>query len=120
MTALCRQLILPEVKNPKGPGRRPSTPTEYWDDLFVRIKSAREHANLSQAQVARLLTDRLGREIATDTYRKWEGENGMPHDVLVPFAYITGIDLYELLSGEPYRIGKVIPFPTSKRHTSAN
>lgn len=42
----------------------------------------------------------------------------MPHDVLVPFAYITGADLYELMSGEPYRIGKVIPFPTQGRKIS--
>ena len=88
--------------------------------MFARVKAAREHAGLSQAEVARLLTDRVGREIAADTYRKWEGENAMPHDVLVPFAYITGADLYELLSGEAYRIGKVIPFPTKGRKISGN
>ncbi len=120
MTGYCEQLILPGVRNPKGPGRRPSTPSEYWAGLFARVKAARESSGLSQAQIARLLTDRVGREIAPDTYRKWEGESGMPHDVIVPFSYITGTDVYELLSGEPYRIGKVIPFPTPNRRISGN
>jgi hypothetical protein len=120
VTALCEQLILPGVKNPKGPGRRPSTPSEYWAGFFARVKAAREAAGFSQAHVARLLTDRVGREIAPDTYRKWESESGMPHDVVIPFAYITGVDAYELLSGEPYRIGKVIPFPGTHRKISGN
>ena len=84
------------------------------------MKAARVDSGLSQAKIAHMLTERVGREIAPDTYRKWEGESAMPHDVLVPFAYITGVDAYELLSGEPYRIGKVIPFPTLKRQISGN
>lgn len=120
MTAFCEQLILPGVKNPKGPGRRPSTPSEYWAGLFARVKAAREAAGLSQAQVAKMLTARVGREIAADTYRKWESDSGMPHDVIVPFSQITNADVYELLSGEPFRIGKVIPFPGQNRRVSGN
>lgn len=67
-----------------------------------------------------MLTERVGREIAPDTYRKWESDSGMPHDVIIPFSYIVDCDAYELLSGEPFRIGKVIPFPGSKRHVSGN
>lgn len=66
---------------------------------------------MSQAQIAHELSELVGRPISADTYRKWETQSAIPHDVVIPFCYLTRFDAYELLSGEPYRLGKVIPFP---------
>lgn len=85
-------------------GRRPSTPSEFRDGFAARIKKAREEAKLSHAQIATALTEASGRPIAADSYRKWENDNLLPHDLIVPFCEITGADLYELLTGAPFRL----------------
>lgn len=115
MTGLIEQLTIPGMAKP---GKRKGTPAEVRAGIIARTKAAREASNLDKAEVAARLSERTGRNISYDTYRKWEEHTLMPHDMFVPFCYVTGTDLYELLSGEPFRLGRVIPFPVQKRHNA--
>ena len=85
-------------------GRRPSTPSEYREAFIARVKKAREESRLSHAQIAEALTKTVNRPILADSYRKWESDNLLPHDLIIPFCEITGADLYELLAGVPFRL----------------
>lgn len=96
-----------------GPGRRPSSPTHFKDALLHRTKQARLDAHLSQEEVCARLSAAVGREIRPDTYRKWElpvakGGALIPHDLIIPFSDITGMDPYELLTGQPFKLGRRI------------
>jgi hypothetical protein len=115
MTGISAELNILEVKSPKGPGRQPSITPEYRAAFCARVKKARERRDLSQAAVADALTQRLDREIRADTYRQWEDMTLMPHDVIIHFCYLVGFDAYELLSGHPYKLGEVVPFPQIRR-----
>ena len=46
----------------------------------------------------------MHRPIVPDSYRKWEKDSLLPHDLIVPFCEITGADLYELLTGSPFKL----------------
>lgn len=98
-----------------NPGKRPGTPSEARDAIIARIKAARMKHGWTYEEIAELLTQRVGRTIPWDTYRGWERTSLMPHDVIIPFCYLTGTDAYELLTGEPFRLGQVIHFPTERR-----
>jgi len=101
------------------PGKRPGTPREVRDAIIARTKVAREKRGWTYEEIAELLSQRVGRHIGWDTYRQWERTSLMPHDVIIPFCYLTGLDAYEFLTGEPYRLGQVLHFPTEKtRKTS--
>jgi len=86
------------------PGRRPSTPSEFREEFFSRVKKAREDAKLDYVQMADALSAAVNRPIRPDSYRKWESDNMLPHDLIVPFCEITGADLFELLTGTPFRL----------------
>jgi hypothetical protein len=85
-------------------GRRPSTPSEYRLEFFSRVEKARKDCGLDYLQMADALSKATQRRIVADSYRKWESENMLPHDLIVPFCEITGADLYELLTGAPFRL----------------
>lgn len=97
------------------PGRRPSIPEADRLAICARTKKWREDAKLSQGKIAEQLNKWVEREITADTYRQWEETSLLPHDLIIPFCYITGADPFRLLSGEPYRVANVVPFPTGKR-----
>src|SRR5215471_4856250 len=99
MQGLIEQLKIPGMAKP---GKRKGTPAEVRAGIIARTRAARETSGMDRAQVAARLSSMTGRAITTDTYRKWEESALMPHDIFVPFCYVTGVDLYELLSGEPF------------------
>jgi len=108
MTGLIEQLKIPGMAKP---GRRHGTPADVREAIIARTKAARESIHLSHAQIAAELSELTGRVILADSYRKWESESLIPHDLIVPFCNITRTDVYELLTGEPFRLGRVIQFP---------
>lgn len=79
-------------------GRRGTTPSEFSAQLAARIKAAREKVGLSQTEIADLLSRTIGREIPSDTYRKWETINStIAVDAILPFCDITRTHVLELL-----------------------
>lgn len=111
MTGLIEQLKIPGMAKP---GRRQGTPGDAREAIIQRTREAREQSGMTHAQIAAELSQLSGRVIVADSYRKWESDSLLPHDLIVPFCYLTRIDAYELLSGEPYRLGRVIKFPGRK------
>lgn len=87
------------------PGRRISTPAAYRREYTARTKLAREAAGLSRSQVIARLSETSGREIAADTYRKWEKDVLLPHDLIVAFCEVTRINPSYLLDG-PVTVGR--------------
>ncbi len=86
-----------------NPGRRPGTPAEYREAILTRTKERREAAGLSLAGIAQRLTEACHRPISADTYRKWETESLIPHDVILPFCDITRTHPFELLASVPFQ-----------------
>lgn len=84
------------------PGRRAATPTEFKAALANRVKDAREGVQLDFRRMAELLSDRIGRPISPDTYRKWETvESMIPHDAIAAFCDITATHPFALLANTP-------------------
>jgi tetrahydromethanopterin S-methyltransferase subunit G len=79
------------------PGRRVGTPAEYQDVVKLRLKRARGKREYAFAEMARLLTDKIGREISADTYRQWESKWTLPLDAILPVCDITSTHFYEFL-----------------------
>lgn len=95
MTAeACTGTLIVMVEKGK-PGRRKATPTEYQDAIRLRLKNARK--GRSHKEMGRLLTERMGRTIIGDTYRRWETHSNLPLDAIMPFCDITHANIYELL-----------------------
>jgi len=93
------------------PGRKadgvPAGRSAFKRELASRLKSAREDAGLSQVEMARRLTIAVGYEVTADEYRKYEGgkkPSSMPHDLLFPFAEITGRTVGTLVAPLPFRV----------------
>lgn len=74
---------------------------------MARTRDARKDARYTMGEIAALLSEAVGRPIAEDTYRKWEKEALIPHDLIIPFCDLCDIDPYELLTGEQFTIGRV-------------
>lgn len=114
MTAVVLQLNMPGMASP---GRRPSTPKEYKNGFIRRTKAAREAARISHIEIAAALTQRVHRPVVADTYRKYEKDTLLPHDLIVPFCEVTGANLYELLTGAPFKL--VLPGQLAARSFAA-
>ena len=96
-------------------GRRGTTPSEFSAQLAARIKAAREKVELSQTQIAQMLSKAVGREIPADTYRKWETINStIAVDAILPFCDITRTHVLELLHKEAYPISAPAKVKRSK------
>jgi hypothetical protein len=81
------------------PGRRAATPMEFKAALAHRVRDAREGVQLDFRRMADLLSDRMGRPISPDTYRKWETTESMiPHDAIAAFCDITHTHPFALLA----------------------
>lgn len=102
MTALMYQLSIPGM-----PGRKVSSPAQYKKDLLERTRSARVMSTLSREAVVEQLCLRTGYKLKILTYKKWETRTPIPHYFLIPFCEVTGADPYMLLTGVPFRLGKV-------------
>lgn len=89
-----------------GPGRRISTPATYKREFVARTRLAREAAGLTRGEVAKQLSSRSGRPVVADTYRHWEKDALLPHDLIVPFCEITRISATYLLDG-PVAMGRM-------------
>lgn len=103
MTALLIQLMIPGMAKP---GRRKGTPSDFRQGFIERTRKARERRFDSHAAIAEALSAEVGRPIAADTYRKWERDTMLPHDLIVPFCDLCGIDTYELMTGRPMSVAE--------------
>lgn len=116
VTAEIVQLSIPGMAG----RRRASTPKQYRDDLKRRTREARERAGIKREELIDLLSARAGVKVNLEAYKKWETRNPIPHNMIIPFCEITGTDPYELLTGEPFRIGRsrepavALPFSRTK------
>jgi hypothetical protein len=94
--------------------REGTTPTEYKLALAARIKMQREKLDMSHAEVARLLSQAVGREIRADSYRQWETEKSIVQvDAILPLCDILRIHVYDLL-GKPIVKDAVRPVTRGK------
>lgn len=102
MTAFAIQL---NIWGMPKPGRRPGTPSDFRDKFVARTLHARKKRYSSLAAIAQDLSHAAGRRIEPDTYRKWEKDTLMPHDLIIPFCELTETDPWELLTGSPFDLG---------------
>jgi hypothetical protein len=98
--------------------RRSTTPKEFRDGVIRRTREAREAAHMDRKDVADAL------EITVENYKKFETRSAIALHLLIPFCRLTGADPYELLTGEPFRIGreakpKSVPAPFLSRRKVA-
>lgn len=105
------QLTIPGVSG----RRKPSTPRQYREDFLQRTESARVVSGLSREELVQRLAEASGTKIKPDTYKRWETRTLMPHHLIIPFCEITGADPYMLLTGQPFKLGRV---PANRPPTS--
>lgn len=97
--------------------RRPSSPSKYRTEFIARIKAARALAGKSHQEVA----DALG--VQKNTYTTWELRTLMPLQHVIPFCQFVGADPYQILTGQPFRLGRPpadlrpVPTPTDRPPT---
>jgi transcriptional regulator with XRE-family HTH domain len=68
--------------------------SDYKTGFLRRTKEARERANFTQEQIARVL------QIAQDRYKQYEVRSLLPHQLIGPFCAATRVTETWLLSGE--------------------
>jgi len=113
------------------PGRRIGTPADYQEVIKLRLRKAR--GDRKYGDIARALSQRMGREIPPDTYRQWESKWMLPLDAIMPICDITGTHFYAFLgpiteaereeikikkSSVPQDVGTKKRFQRSKRSDS--
>ena len=84
------------------PGRCVGTPSEFRDAVMERTRAGRDKLGWSLDQMAQRLSEKVGRPISADTYRKWESEAMIPHDVILAFCDLIAMHPYEFLSPAPF------------------
>lgn len=102
MTAFVEQLTMWGMK---GPGRRPSTPSDYRRDFVARTRRIRLNKYESHADIAKDLSHAVGRKIEPDTYRKYEKDTLLPHDLIMAFCELCEADPWALLTGTAFDLG---------------
>lgn len=96
------------------PGRKPdSVPparSAFQDEFARRLRAGRlelaraRNENVTQADIAKLLTQAAGYEVSAELYSKYErGLAMMPHDLLFHFAEATRMSLGVLLAPLPFQ-----------------
>lgn len=103
--------------------RQMSSPAQYRKDLIKRTEACRIASQLSREEISQMLSTRTGQSLRVETYKKWELRTPIPHFFLIPFCEITEADPYFLLTGKPFKLGKVTtlrssPGDTSKRNVA--
>jgi hypothetical protein len=89
----------------KGPDRRISTPAEYKRSFVARTRQMRERKYEQQKEIAKDLSHAVGRHIDPDTYRKYEKDAMLPHDLIMPFCELCECDPWELMTGSRFDLG---------------
>lgn len=105
-----------KTSDKKTPGRKagtiPAARSDFQLEFARRIRDGRKKLGrirgheITQNEMARLLTLAAGYEVAADNYRKYEGGKGliprkpsmMPHDLIFHFAELTGETTGKLLA----------------------
>lgn len=103
------------------PGRKAGTippgRSDFQLEFARRVRQARKDLStrrghdITQSEMARLLSLASGYEVTADNYRKYEGGRGptprkpsmMPHDLIFPFAEVCGITTGMLLAPAVFR-----------------
>lgn len=100
-----------------------SSPAQYIKGLLERTKSFRVSSMLSREQLVTELNRRAGNSaLSVPTYKKWEIRTPIPHAYIIPFCEVVGADPYFLLTGKPFKLGKIAPSmssPASARENAA-
>ena len=102
MTAAVIQLTIPGMA-----ARLMSTPAQYKKEILKRTESCRIASTLSRDEVIDALNKRTGHKLKFETYKKWETRTPIPHAFIIPFCEVVGADPYFLLTGKPFKLGKV-------------
>lgn len=90
--------------------RQMSSPAQYIKGLLERTKSFRISSMLSRDQLVAELNKRVGNDaLSVPTYKKWELRTPIPHAYIIPFCEVVGADPYFLLTGKPFKLGKIAP-----------
>lgn len=79
------------------PGRRVGTPYEFQEALRLRLKRGRKKQKLEHSDMAKQLTRMTGREITSDTYRKWESDHMIAHDAILPACDLIQVHVLAFL-----------------------
>jgi hypothetical protein len=101
-------------------GRQMSSPAQYRKDLIKRTEALRLAAGKSREDIARELTAHTGQKLKVETYKKWELRTPIPHFFLIPFCEIVGGDPWLLLTGKPFKLGKMYPQMSSPGELKRN
>lgn len=107
MTGELIQLNIPGMAS-----RLMSTPAQYKKEILKRTESCRIASTLTREEVTEQLIRRTGHKLKFETYKKWETRTPIPHAFIIPFCEVVGADPYFLLTGKPFKLGK-IPAPMS-------
>lgn len=102
MTGVLIQLIIPGMA-----ARQMSTPAQYKKEILKRTESCRIASTLSREEVIEQLARRTGQRLKFETYKKWETRTPIPHAFIIPFCEVVGADPYFLLTGKPFKLGKL-------------
>jgi hypothetical protein len=84
-----------------------STPAQYKKEILKRTESCRIASTLSREEVIDQLHRRTGHKLKFETYKKWETRTPIPHAFIIPFCDVVGADPYFLLTGKPFKLGKL-------------
>jgi hypothetical protein len=102
VTAQIIQLSIAGMTN-----RQMSSPAQYRKDLIKRTEACRIASELSREEVVFALAEKTGQKLKAETYKKWELRTPIPHFFLIPFCEIVGADPWFLLTGKPFKLGKI-------------
>ena len=93
-----------------------STPAQYKRELIKRTEALRIASEMTREEVVRQLSAHTGQKLKLETYKKWELRTPIPHSFLIPFCEIVGADPWFLLTGKPFKLGK-LPAPNWGQQT---
>lgn len=114
MTGTLIQLMIPGMA-----ARIMSTPAQYKKDILKRTESCRIASTLSREDVIEALHRRTGQKLKLETYKKWETRTPIPHAFIIPFCEVVGADPYFLLTGKPFKLGRLPAVSSAETRNAA-
>lgn len=100
--------------------RQMSSPAQYRKELIKRTEACRIASQLEREDVVRELERRTNSKLKQETYKKWELRTPIPHFYIMAFCEIVGADPWFLLTGKPFRLGKIPPPLSSSAESKRN
>jgi len=73
--------------------RKATTPAQYRQRFFERVRAARTLAGKNPLEMAQLL------DVPKDTYHRYETRTLLPHHLIPVFCQITGVEIEWLVRG---------------------